>query len=125
MKKEVGREMAKLGYPVVTLENGSHGEIVYRYIREIKVVYASPEERAAGYPVERLAVVLADKNGFSFTEVLMRQIRLPTADEAMGAIPEDMTLAEADEMLEEIARLGEMESEIAGGEILTGEIRNG
>jgi len=113
MKKEVGREMAKLGYPVVTIENGAHGEIVYRYIREIKVVYASPEERAAGYPVERLAVVLEDRNGFSFTEVLMRQIRLPTADEAMSAIPDSMTLAQVDDMLEELKRLGEMESDVA------------
>lgn len=65
MKRDVCRAMAKAGYPVVTIENGAHGEIVYPYIREIKVVYASPAERARGFPPERLAVVLADKCGYS------------------------------------------------------------
>lgn len=110
MTKEVCRLMAKAGYPVVTLENGAHGEIVYPRIREIKVVYASPEEREAGYPAERLVVVLADACGFSFTEVLSRQLRLPTDDEAMEAIPQSMTLSEVDDMLEELGRLREIES---------------
>lgn len=109
MTKEVCREMAQAGYPVVTLENGAHGEIIYPYIREIKVVYASPEEREAGYPVERLVVVLADRSGHSQTEVLARQLRLPTDDEAMSVIPDSMTLAEVDEMLEALERLREME----------------
>lgn len=109
MTKEVCRAMARAGWPVVTLENGAHGEIVYPRIREIKMIYASPEEREAGYPAERLAVVLADKCGFSFTEVLSRQLRLPTDDEAMEAIPQSMTLAEVDFMLDELVRLREME----------------
>jgi hypothetical protein len=118
MTKEVCRAMARAGYPVVTLENGAHGEIVYPYIREIKVVYASPEERAAGYPTERLVVVLADKCGFSFTEVLARQLRLPTVDEAMSVIPESMTLAEVDDMLAELKRMEEIEKQ-TGKEGLT------
>ena len=78
MTREILRELARNRWPVVQMETGAHGEIVYPYIREIKVVYASPEERAEGFPAERLAVVLADKCGFSFTEVLPRQLRLPT-----------------------------------------------
>lgn len=111
MTKEVCRAMAKAGYPVVTLENGAHGAIVYPYIREIKAVYASPEERKAGYPAERLAVVLADKCGFSYTEVLARQLRMPTDDEVMGVIPESMTLAEVDELLDGIRRIKETEEQ--------------
>ena len=111
MKRTVCREMARAGYPVVMLETGAHGEIVYPYIREIKVIYASPAEREAGFPSERIAVVLADKNGFSFTEAQMRQLRLPTIDEAMDAIPEGMTLSDMNDMLDEIARLGENEEE--------------
>lgn len=110
MTKEVCRAAARARVPVVTLENGAHGEIVYPRIREIKVVYASPEEREAGYPVERLVVVLADKCGFSFTEVLTRQLRLPTDDEAMSVIPDSMTLREVDDMLDEIRRLREIEA---------------
>ena len=111
MKKTVCREMAKAGYPVVTIENGAHGEIVYPYIREIKVVYASPAERARGFPPERMAVVLADKCGYSFTEVQTKQLRLPTQDEAMEAIPESWALEEVDDMLDMLKRLEEMEKE--------------
>ena len=111
MTKEVCRAAARARVPVVTLENGAHGEIVYPRIREIGVIYASPEEEEAGYPTERLVVVLADRSGHSQTEVLARQLRLPTQDEAMEVIPEAMTLAEVDEMLEALERLREMEAE--------------
>ena len=73
---------ARNGWPVVQTETGAHGEIAYPYIREIKVIYASPEEIRRGYPRERLAVVLADRSGHSFTEVQAKQIRIPTNREA-------------------------------------------
>ena len=116
MKKEVVREMARAGYPVVTIENGAHGEIVYPYIKYFGVQYASPEERAAGFPVERLVVEVASRCGFSSTVVLPRQLRLPTDDEAIGAVPPDWTLSQVDDMLDELKRLREMEDETTKGE---------
>ena len=110
MKKDVLREMARRGYPVVALETGSVGEIVYSQIREIKVIYATPEEKAAGVPVERMAVVAADRSGRSFTELLARQLRLPTAKEACDAAPDEMTAADMDEMIEALAELAEKEA---------------
>jgi len=100
MTKEVCRECAKRGIPVVLTESGTLGEIVYPSIREIKVIYATPEEKAAGYPTERLAVVLTDRCGHSFTNALPRQLRLPTQDELMEAIPDAATLEEVDAMLD-------------------------
>ena len=88
MTKEECRICAQRRIPVVLRETGTVPEIVYPSIREIKVIYASERERAAGYPPERLAVLLADRSGHSFTEVLPRQLRLPSEDEAMGAVPE-------------------------------------
>lgn len=106
MTKEVCRAAARARVPVVTLENGAHGEIVYPRIREIKVVYASGDELSRGYPLERLAVVLADKSGHSFTEVQGNQLRLPTDDEATAyALPgTDRKI-----MMAELERLREME----------------
>ena len=100
MTKEECRVCAQRRIPVVLRETGTVPEIVYPSIREIKVIYASERERAAGYPPERLAVLLADRCGHSFTEVLPRQLRLPSEDEAMGAVPEEWTMDEVDEMLE-------------------------
>lgn len=82
MFRETLREMARNGWPVVMVETGNHGEIGYPFIREIKVIYASPDEIRNGMPRERMAVVLADRSGHSFTEVQARQIRLPTPAEA-------------------------------------------
>ena len=50
MTRETLRELARNRWPVVQMETGAHGEIVYPYIREIKVVYASPDELRAGFP---------------------------------------------------------------------------
>ena len=60
-------------------------------------------------------MVLADKCGFSFTEVLPRQLRLPTQDEAMEAIPKGMTFREVDGMLDDLRRFGELEEEDENG----------
>ena len=87
MNRETLRELARNRWPVVQMETGAHGEIVYPYIREIKVVYASPDELRAGFPRERLAVVLADRSGRSFTETGARMLRLPTDDEARAYAP--------------------------------------
>ena len=69
MTRDTLRTMARNRWPVVLCETGAHGEITYPYIREIKVIYASGDELSRGYPLERLAVVLADRSGHSFTEV--------------------------------------------------------
>lgn len=82
MTRDTLRTMARKRWPVVLTETGAHGEIGYPYIREIKVIYASGDELSRGFPVERLAVVLADRSGHSFTEVQGNQLRLPTDDEA-------------------------------------------
>lgn len=82
MTRDTLRVMARKRWPVVLCDTGAHGEIGYPYIREIKVIYASGDELSRGFPVERLAVVLADRSGHSFTEVKASQIRLPTLDEA-------------------------------------------
>ena len=106
MEREILREFARNRWPVVQTETGAHGEIGYPYIREIKVVYASPAEIRAGYPRERLAVVLADRSGKSFTEVQARGIRLPTRDEAvLYALPG----TELGELTAELERLRERE----------------
>lgn len=88
MKRSTLREMARRRWPVVLMDTGSSGEIVYDFIREIKVTYASEAEFRNGAPAERLSVVLADKCGHSYTEALPRQIRLPTVDEMREAIGE-------------------------------------
>ncbi|MBO4697048.1 MAG: hypothetical protein J5643_07220 [Lachnospiraceae bacterium] len=82
MTKGELRIFARNGWPVVQTETGAHGEIVYPYVREIKVIYASPEEIRRGFPRERLAAVLADHSGHSFTEVQAVNLRRPTEDEA-------------------------------------------
>lgn len=82
MNRETLREMARNRWPVIMLETGNHGEIGFPFIREIKVIYATPAELRQGMPRERLAVVLADRSGHSFTEVQARQIRLPSPAEA-------------------------------------------
>lgn len=82
MTRDTLRVMARKRWPVVLCETGAHGEIGYPCIREIKVIYASGDELSRGFPLERLAVVLADRSGHSFTEVQASQIRLPTDDEA-------------------------------------------
>lgn len=88
MTRDELRFLARHKYPVVQNETGAHGEIVYPYIREIKVVYASEEEERRGYPTERIAVSVADKNGHSYTECLMRDLRIPSDEEAvLHALP--------------------------------------
>lgn len=77
MTRDELRLFARNGWPVVQNETGAHGEIVYPYIREIKVIYASPEEIRRGYPRERMAVVVADASGHSFTEVMAKDLRIP------------------------------------------------
>lgn len=111
MKKDVLREMGRARCPVVQLETGAHGEIVYRQIRDFGVRFATDEEIAEGYPLERLNVVCLDRNGRSETAVLARDLRLPTDDEAMSVVTDSMTLAEVDEMLDALHRLRESEGE--------------
>lgn len=82
MKRDVLRTLARERWPVVKLDSGTVDEIVYPQIREIKAVYASPEELRKGFPRERLAVVLGDRSGHSYTEVGANQLRLPTNQEA-------------------------------------------
>jgi hypothetical protein len=107
MTRDTLRIMARNRWPVVQTESGTHGEIVYPYIREIKVVYASGDEILRGYPLERLAVVLADRSGHSFTEVQGNQLRLPTDDEAVVyALPG----TDRKNMTAELERLREMEA---------------
>lgn len=106
MTRDTLRTMARNRWPVVQTETGAHGEIVYPYIREIKVIYASGDELSRGYPLERLAVVLADRSGHSFTEVRGNQLRLPTDDEAtVYALPG----TDRKNMTAELERLREME----------------
>jgi len=106
MTRDTLRTMARNRWPVVQTETGAHGEIGYPYIREIKVIYASGDELSRGYPLERLAVVLADRSGHSFTEVQGNQLRLPTDDEAaVYALPG----TDRKNMTAELARLREME----------------
>lgn len=108
MTRDILRTMARNRYPVVQLETGAHGEIGYPCIREIKVIYASGDELSRGYPLERLAVVLADRSGHSFTEVQGNQLRLPTDDEAaVYALPG----TDRKNMTAELARLREKEGE--------------
>ena len=109
MKRETLREMGRTRCPVVQLETGAHGEIVYRQIRDFGVRFATDAELAEGYPLERLNVVCLDKNGRSETAVLARDLRLPTDDEAMSVVTDSMTLAEVDEMLDALHRLRESE----------------
>lgn len=111
MTRETLRELARNRWPVVQMETGAHGEIVYPYIREIKVVYASPDELRAGFPRERLAVVLADRSGHSFTEVQAKQLRLPTLDEAAPLLTHirPWGLEEQRAFEAELKRLREME----------------
>lgn len=104
MDRDTCREMARRGWPVILEETGAHGEIGYPYIREIKVIYASPAELRDGMPRERLAVVLADRSGHSFTEVLERQIRLPSPAEAEELCINKSSVA-VREMLDGIDRL--------------------
>lgn len=106
MTRDTLRVMARKRWPVVLTETGAHGEIAYPYIREIKVIYASGDELSRGYPLERLAVVLADRSGHSFTEVQANQLRLPTDDEAaVCALPG----TDRKNMTAELARLREYE----------------
>jgi hypothetical protein len=106
MTRDTLRVMARKRWPVVLTETGAHGEIGYPYIREIKVIYASGDEISRGYPLERLAVVLADRSGHSFTEVQAAQLRIPTDDEAaVYALPG----TDRKNMMAELARLREME----------------
>jgi hypothetical protein len=108
MEREILRRFARNRWPVVQTETGSHGEIGYPYIREIKVIYASGDELSRGFPAERLAVVLADRSGHSFTEVQASQIRLPTDDEAaVYALPG----TDRKNMTAELKRLREKEEE--------------
>lgn len=116
MTRVVCRECAKRGIPVVHTDTGAFGEIVYPSIREIKVIYATREERANGYPPERLAVVLADRCGHSFTETLPRLLRLPSDDEAMEVLPKELTLDEVDAVLDWL-RAAREESEGEDGEL--------
>ena len=104
MTRDTLRVMARNRWPVVLGETGAHGEIGYPYIREIKAVYASPEELRRGYPAERLAVVVGDRCGHSFTEVRAEQLRLPTAKEA-AEICLDRTAGAVAAMCAEIDRL--------------------
>lgn len=106
MTREELRFMARNRYPVVQRETGAHGDIVYPYIREIKVVYASADELRRGYPPERIAVSLGDRSGRSFTDVLMRDLRLPNEDEArVYALPG----VDIRKMLEDIRQMTEQE----------------
>lgn len=108
MTRDTLRVMARKRWPVVLCETGAHGEIAYPYIREIKVIYASGDELSRGFPVERLAVVLADRSGHSFTEVQAKQLRLPTDDEAVVyALPG----TDQKNMTAELKRLREKEEE--------------
>lgn len=107
VNREQLRFMARNRYPVVQMETGAHGEIVYPYIREIKVIYASAEELRQGFPGERIAVSLGDRSGRSFTDVLMRDLRLPDEDEARAyALPE----VDTRKMIEDIRRMTEKEA---------------
>ncbi len=108
MKKDVCAEMARRRYPVVALENGAHGEIVYPQIRFYGIKCATPEEIEQGTPPVNLEVVLWDRCGHSQTVVYPRQLRLPTDDEAIEAA-QHMTLSEVDDMLEVLKRLREEE----------------
>lgn len=85
MTRDQIRTFAQNHWPVVQAETGAHGPICYEYIREIKVVYASAEELRRGFPKERLAVLLGDRGGNSFTEVQAKDLRIPTDDEAIFA----------------------------------------
>lgn len=106
MTRDTLRTMARNRWPVILCETGAHGEIGYPYIREIKVIYASGDEILRGYPRERLAVVLADRSGHSFTEVQGNQLRIPTDDEAeVYALPG----TDRKTMTAELARLRETE----------------
>lgn len=106
MNRDELRLFARNGWPVVQTETGAHGEIVYPYIREIKVIYASGDEILRGWPRERLAVVLADRSGHSFTEVQARDLRMPTEDEANAAA---MPFVDRRGMTAELARLRKTE----------------
>lgn len=106
MTRDTLRVMARNRWPVVLCETGAHGEIVYPYIREIKVIYASGDELSRGFPVERLAVVLADRSGHSFTEVQGNQLRLPTDDEAAVYV---LPGTDRKNMMAELKRLRETE----------------
>ena len=108
MNRDELRLFARNGWPVVQTETGAHGEIVYPYIREIKVIYASPEEIRRGFPRERLAVVLADRSGHSFTEVQARDLRFPTEDEANAFA---MPFVDRRGMIAELAKFRETEVE--------------
>lgn len=111
MTRDTLRIMARNRWPVVQTETGAHGEIGYPYIREIKVIYASGDELSRGYPPERLAVVLADRSGHSFTEVQARQLRLPTLDEAAPLLTHirPWGMEEQRDFEAELARLREYE----------------
>lgn len=107
MTREMLRFMARNRYPIVQAETGAHGEIVYPYIREIKVIYASEDEVRRGFPMERIAVSLGDRSGHSFTDALMQDLRLPNEDEArVYALPE----VDTRKMLEDIRRMTEKEA---------------
>ena len=111
MTRDTLRTMARNRWPVVLCETGAHGEIVYPFIREIKVIYASGDEILRGYPLERLAVVLADRSGRSITEVRAAQLRLPTPAEAapyMGHL-QPWGRDEQQDFEAELARLREYE----------------
>ena len=87
MTRDELRYFAQNRLPVIQNETVAHGEIEYPYIREIKVIYASEDEIKRGYPRERLAVVVADKSGHSFTEVNARDLRIPDKEKwRMNAI---------------------------------------
>lgn len=102
MTRDDLRFLAQHRYPVVQNETGTHGEIVYPFIREIKVVYASVDESRRGFPMERIAVSVADRSGHSYTECLMRDLRLPTDDEArVYALPSINT----EQMINDLRRI--------------------
>ena len=94
MTKGELRIFARNGWPVVQTERGTHGEIVYPYVREIKVIYASPEEIQRGFPRERLAAVVADRSWHSFTEVQALNLRRPMEDEARAVFRSSRELSE-------------------------------
>lgn len=89
MKQSVLREFARRGWPVVLRDTGTVPDIVYPYVREIKVVYASPEEFLGGAPRERVVVVLVDKCGHSLTECLPRQLSVPMEDAFLRIVGRD------------------------------------
>lgn len=101
MTKEECREMAKLNYPVVMLPTATRdAEIVYRRIMRLQVEYATDEERARGFPLERFSVVVEDRCGHSETCCLARQLRFPTVKEALDAIPESWKLDRMNQMID-------------------------